>query len=54
VADKVAKWNNRMIRGVIDATRHWIMTNRDLRDFVFYMTTFRERRARLERLRRET
>jgi hypothetical protein len=53
IADKVAKWHNSEIRRIIDSTRVWIANNRDLRRFVFYMSTFRERRSDLEQSRRE-
>jgi hypothetical protein len=53
IADKVAKWHNSEIRRIIDSTRVWIANNHDLRRFVFYMSTFRERRSELESGRRE-
>jgi hypothetical protein len=52
IADKVAKWHNSEIRRIIDSTGIWIANNRDLRKFVFYMSTFRERRSELEQGRR--
>jgi hypothetical protein len=52
IADKVAKWHNSEVRRIIDSTRLWIANNRDLRRFVFYMSTFRERRGELESMRR--
>lgn len=52
VADNVAKWHAREFRRIVETTRDWIMTNRDLREFVFYMSTFRERRAEFESTRR--
>ncbi len=52
VADKVAKWNNRRFREMVRATASWIRTNPDLREFVFYMSSFRERRSRIEYARR--
>ena len=54
IADKVAKWHYGEIRRIIDSTRVWIANNRDLRRFVFYMSTFRERRSELEQSRRES
>jgi hypothetical protein len=54
IADKVAKWHNSEIRRIIDSTGVWIANNRDLRKFVFYMSTFRERRGGLEQSRRES
>jgi len=52
IADNVAKWHAREFRRIVETTRDWIMTNQDLRDFVFYMSTFRERRAEFESTRR--
>jgi hypothetical protein len=53
IADKVAKWHYHEVRKIIDTTGKWIITSRDLRDFVFYMSTFRERRQQIENARRE-
>ncbi len=52
IADNVAKWHNTEIRRIIDSTGVWVANNRDLRQFVFYMSTFRERRNELESGRR--
>ncbi len=52
IADNVAKWHAREFRRIVETTRDWIMTKRELRDFVFYMSTFRERRAEFESTRR--
>ena len=52
VADKVAKWNNGRFREMVRSTASWIRTSPDLRDFVFYMSSFRERRSRIEYTRR--
>jgi hypothetical protein len=54
IADKVAKWHNNEFRRIIDSTGVWIVNNRELRRFVFYMSTFRERRRELESGRRES
>lgn len=53
IADKVAKWHYGEVKRLIDTTGEWIINNRSLRDFVFYMSTFRERRAQIELTRRE-
>jgi len=53
IADSVAKWHNSEVRRIIDSTGVWVANNRDLRRFVFYMSTFRERRGELESGRRE-
>lgn len=52
IADNVAKWNYSIFRNLIDTAKEWIMTNKDLKKFVYYMTSFRERRGELEQLRR--
>ncbi|MGQ9510108.1 MAG: hypothetical protein ACUVTN_12060 [Thermodesulfobacteriota bacterium] len=51
IADKIAKWHVGLIRNIIEAMARWIMNNPELRDFIFYMTTFRERRGEIERYR---
>jgi hypothetical protein len=53
VADKVAKWHYRSFKRIAESTGKWILNNHKLRKFVFYMSTFRERRARIEAARRE-
>ncbi len=53
IADKVAKWHYAAFRRIADSTREWILNNHKLRKFVFYMSTFRERRTRIEAARRE-
>jgi hypothetical protein len=53
IADKVAKWHYSAFSRIADSTREWILNNPKLREFIFYMSTFRERRARIEAARRE-
>jgi len=53
IADKVAKWNYSQFKSVVDTTASWILNNHKLRKFIFYMSTFRERRASIEAARRE-
>ena len=53
IADKIAKWNYSQFKRVVDTTAEWIVNNHKLRSFVFYMSTFRERRATIEAARRE-
>jgi hypothetical protein len=53
IADKVAKWNYGQFKRVVDTTADWILNNHKLRRFIFYMSTFRERRASIEAARRE-
>jgi len=52
IADKIAKWHVSLIKNIIEAMERWIMNNPELRDFIFYMTTFRSRRGEIERFRR--
>ncbi len=54
IADKVAKWHNEEMRRIIDTTGKWLMNSPKLRHFVFYMSTFRERRSEIEGNRRES
>lgn len=54
IADKVAKWHNDEMRRIIDTTGKWLMNSPKLRHFVFYMSTFRERRSETETARRES
>jgi hypothetical protein len=53
IADKIAKWNYSQFKRVVDTTAAWILNNHKLRKFIFYMSTFRERRANIEQARRE-
>jgi len=53
VADKIAKWHYNQFKRMVDTTASWIVNNHKLRRFVFYMSTFRERRATIEATRRE-
>jgi hypothetical protein len=53
IADKIAKWNYSQFKCVVDTTAAWILNNHKLRKFIFYMSTFRERRASIEQARRE-
>ncbi|KON31805.1 hypothetical protein AC478_02115 [miscellaneous Crenarchaeota group-1 archaeon SG8-32-3] len=53
IADKIAKWNYSQFKSVVDTTAKWIVNNHKLRKFIFYMSTFRERRTNIEHARRE-
>ncbi len=53
IADKIAKWNYSQFKCIVDTTAGWILNNHKLRRFIFYMSTFRERRASIEAARRE-
>ena len=52
IADKIAKWHFKQFKRIADTTATWILNNHKLRKFVFYMSTFRERRAIIEATRR--
>jgi len=54
IADKIAKWNYSQFKCIVDTTAGWILNNHKLRKFIFYMSTFRERRASIEATRRES
>jgi len=53
IADKIAKWNYSQSKSIVDTTATWILNNHKLRKFIFYMSTFRERRTSFEATRRE-
>lgn len=48
IADKVAKWHNEEFRKIVDSTTSIILCDRGLRNFVFYMNSFREKRKEFE------
>ena len=52
VADKIAKWHNQEFRKIVDSTSHLITCNKNLKNFVYYMNTFREKRQDFESNRR--
>jgi hypothetical protein len=54
IADKIAKYNYGQFKRIADSTATWILNNNKLRKFIFYMSTFRERRTQIETTRRET
>ncbi len=54
IADKIAKHNYQQFKQIADSTAAWILNNHKLRKFIFYMSTFRERRTQIETTRRET
>jgi hypothetical protein len=51
-ADKVAKWHNEQFRNIVDSTGHLMSCSKSLKNFVYYMNTFRERRESFESNRR--
>jgi len=52
VADKLAKWHVGLFIRIIEGLELWIRGNPELRDFIFYMSSFRRRRREIEKLRR--
>ena len=52
VADKVAKWHNSLFRNIVDSTSHLMSCNKNMKNFVYYMNTFRVRRETFESNRR--
>jgi hypothetical protein len=54
IADKIAKYNYVQFKRIADSAATWILNNHRLRKFIFYMSTFRERRTQIEATRRET
>jgi hypothetical protein len=52
VADKVAKYHFTEVKGMVESTGNWLMNRPDLREFLFYLSSFRERRSSIEQSRR--
>ena len=52
VADKVAKYHFTQVQGMVESTGNWLMNRPDLREFLFYLSSFRERRTSHEQSRR--
>jgi hypothetical protein len=52
IADKIAKWHNKEFRNIVDSTSLLISCDKSLKDFLFYMNTFRENRHLYEAGRR--
>ena len=52
IADKVAKWHNEEFRNIVDSTATMIACDKGLRNFIFYMNSFREKREEYESKRR--
>lgn len=52
IADKVAKFHQHTFSNVIAGTTNWISVHPHLRSFIFYLSSFRERRSRIEAHRR--
>ena len=52
IADKVAKYYYNQLKGMVESTGTWLLNRPDLREFLFYLSTFRERRTSVEQSRR--
>ncbi|MEM3466838.1 MAG: hypothetical protein QXW47_06575 [Candidatus Jordarchaeales archaeon] len=52
IADKVAKWHYSLFKEVIDSVKNWVANNREVRKFIFYMSSFRDKRTQFEQARR--
>ncbi|MHA1710856.1 MAG: hypothetical protein ACTSUS_02130, partial [Candidatus Freyarchaeota archaeon] len=52
IADKIAKWHYHIFKKIIDSAKTWVMNRKDVRSFVFYMSSFRDKRSEFEQARR--
>ena len=52
IADKVAKYNYTHFKNMVESAGSWLINQPELREFLFYLSTFRERRSDVERSRR--
>ena len=52
IADKVAKYYWSQFKGMVDSAGTWLINRSDLREFLFYLSSFRERRSSVEQSRR--
>ncbi|MHA2396144.1 MAG: hypothetical protein ACXAC0_05520 [Candidatus Thorarchaeota archaeon] len=52
IADKVAKYYWGQFKGMVESTGIWLINRPDLREFLFYLSSFRERRSSVEQSRR--
>ncbi len=52
IADKVAKYYFSQFKGMIESAGVWLVNRPDLREFLFYLSSFRERRSSIEQTRR--
>ena len=54
IADKVAKYNFTHFKNMVESAGNWLINRPELREFLFYLSTFRERRSDVEQSRRDT
>ena len=52
IADKVAKYYWSQFKGMVESAGVWLINRPDLREFLFYLSSFRERRSSVEQSRR--
>ncbi len=52
IADKVAKYYWGQFKGMVESAGIWLINRPDLREFLFYLSSFRERRSSVEQSRR--
>jgi len=52
IADKVAKFYNGQFRTMVESASVWLTNRPELREFLFYLSSFRERRSEYEQTRR--
>lgn len=52
IADKVAKYYWSQFKGMVESTGVWLVNRQDLREFLFYLSSFRERRSSVEQSRK--
>ncbi|MGD9397333.1 MAG: hypothetical protein PVJ05_12950 [Candidatus Thorarchaeota archaeon] len=53
IADKVAKYYWSQFKGMVESAGVWLINRPDLREFLFYLSSFRERRSSVEQSRRQ-
>jgi len=51
IADKAAKWHYSLFKRVIDSMKNWVANNREVKRFIFYMSSFRDKRSEFEQAR---
>ncbi len=52
IADKIAKFYQEQFRQMVESTGVWLVNRPELREFIFYLGSFRERRSEVEHTRR--
>ncbi|RDE14386.1 MAG: hypothetical protein C4K47_04350 [Candidatus Thorarchaeota archaeon] len=52
IADKIAKFHYTQFSSMVESTGSWLTNRPQLREFLFYLSTFRERRSEVEQTRK--